>query len=74
MVDISEFGFDSDVAFAEYLIREYGVAGVPGSAFFADKRNDYIRFHFAKNDQTLDEVIRRLEKFKGNKSHGTCKR
>lgn len=68
MADISEFGFDSDDEFSKFLIKEYGVAGVPGSCFFSDHRTGYIRFHFAKNDDTIDEVIRRLGKLK--KDHG----
>ncbi|HXO04089.1 MAG TPA: aminotransferase class I/II-fold pyridoxal phosphate-dependent enzyme, partial [Candidatus Sulfotelmatobacter sp.] len=34
MTDISGFGFPDDVAFAKYLVREIGVAAVPGSSFY----------------------------------------
>lgn len=64
MVDISEFGFDSDVDFCEFLVKEYGVAAVPGSSFFADRNHKWARFHFAKNDDTLYEVIERLSRLK----------
>ena len=64
LADISEFGFESDVDFAHHLVTKYKIAGVPGSCFFADRRNDYIRFHFAKNDVTLYEVLERLRKLK----------
>lgn len=67
LADISEFGYESDVDFAHFLVEKYGIAGVPGSCFFADRRNDYIRFHFAKNDVTLYQVLERLERLKKRK-------
>lgn len=72
MVDISEFGFEDDKEFAEWLIKEIGVAGVPGSSFFKEDENRYIRFHFAKKIETLEEAGRRLLKLKSykNKSKG----
>ena len=53
MVDISEFGYDSDLDFCVDLIKNVGVAAVPGSSFFKEEENRYIRFHFAKKDETL---------------------
>ena len=53
MVDISEFGWKSDVAFCEWMAREVGVAAVPGSSFFHEPVNHLIRLHFAKQTQTL---------------------
>ena len=53
MVDIGAFGWDDDVAFAEWLAREVGVAGVPGSSFFREPVKHLIRFHFAKRKETL---------------------
>ena len=53
MVDISEFGYDSDLDFCVDLIKNVGVAAVPGSSFFKEDENRYIRFHFAKKDETL---------------------
>jgi aminotransferase len=61
LVDISEFGFQDDVAFAEWLAREVGVAGVPGSSFFREPVNHLIRFHFAKRTETLDQAGERLQ-------------
>ena len=61
MVDIGEFGFDNDLEFAEELIKRVGVAGVPGSVFFNEPVNNYIRFNFSKKDETLLEAIRRLK-------------
>lgn len=51
MVDISEFGYDSDLDFCVDLIKNVGVAAVPGSSFFKEEENRYIRFHFAKKDK-----------------------
>ena len=53
MVDISEFGYDSDLDFCVDLFNNVGVAAVPGSSFFKEEENRYIRFHFAKKDETL---------------------
>lgn len=64
MVDISEFGYDDDYEFCEWLAKEIGVAAVPGSSFFRGKVNNYIRFHFAKKEETLREALKRLQKLK----------
>lgn len=61
MVDIEEFGMASDVEFAEKLIETVGVAGVPGSSFFKEDVNTYIRFHFAKKESTLEAALNRLQ-------------
>lgn len=61
MVDISEFGYDSDLDFCVDLIKNVGVAAVPGSSFFKEKENRYIRFHFAKKDETLLAALNRLK-------------
>lgn len=60
MVDIGEFGFDDDIAFAEELTKRVGVAGVPGSVFFNEPVNNYIRFNFSKKNDTIYEAIERL--------------
>lgn len=64
MVDISEFGYKDDYEFCKWLVKEIGVAAVPGSSFFRENINNYIRFHFAKKEETLKEALRRLEKLK----------
>ena len=61
MVDIEEFGMASDNEFAERLIKEVGVAGVPGSSFFKEDVNRYIRFHYAKKPETLESAVGRLQ-------------
>ena len=64
MLDISEFGYDNDLAFCEDLAAKVGVGAVPGSSFFREPVNHLIRFHFAKNDETLNEALNRLEKIR----------
>ena len=60
MVDISEFGWKSDVAFCEWMAKEVSIAVVPGSSFFHEKVNHLIRFHFAKRAETLAAAGERL--------------
>ena len=60
MMDISEFGYDSDLEFCEVLAEKVGVGAVPGSSFFREDVNHLIRFHFAKKDETLNEALNRL--------------
>lgn len=67
LVDISEFGAKDDISFCEYLTRDIGVAAVPGSSFFKEDVNNYIRLHFAKKDETLKEALKRLERLKVSK-------
>ena len=64
MTDISTFGFSDDVEFARYLVKEVGVAAVPGSSFYKDplKGRTKLRFCYCKRDETLKEADRRLEK------------
>ena len=61
LMDVSEFGYDSDLTFCEDLARLVGVGAVPGSSFFREPVNHLIRFHFAKKDETLLEALNRLE-------------
>ncbi|MCQ2555597.1 MAG: aminotransferase class I/II-fold pyridoxal phosphate-dependent enzyme, partial [Clostridia bacterium] len=60
LLDISEFGYESDLEFCEDLARLVGVGAVPGSSFFKEPENRYIRFHFAKKNETLNEALNRL--------------
>ena len=60
MVDISPFGWESDVDFAHWMTREIGVAPVPGSSFFRKGENRYIRLNFAKRPETLHAAGERL--------------
>ena len=60
MMDISEFGIQDDLLFCEKLAEKVGVGAVPGSSFFREPVNSYIRFHFAKKDETLISALERL--------------
>ena len=70
LIDISDFlalprfaGW-TDLEFCEWMIKEIGVAAVPGSSFFKEPVNNLIRLHFARQKDTMDEALRRLEKLK----------
>ena len=60
LLDISEFGFASDLDFCETLARDVGVGAVPGSSFFREDVNHLIRIHFAKKEDTLTQALDRL--------------
>ncbi len=67
MTDVSAFsgldaGWRNDVDFARYLVKEIGVAAVPGSSFYrnAAAGRTKLRFCFCKKDETLMEADRRL--------------
>lgn len=64
MLDISPFGYASDTEFAHWMVKEIGVAAVPGSSFFSHKENRYVRLHFAKKAETLHAAGQRLLKLK----------
>lgn len=66
MTDIAQFGFRNDVEFARYLVKEIGVAAVPGSSFYrnAAAGRTKLRFCFCKRDETLLEADRRLQKLR----------
>jgi aspartate/methionine/tyrosine aminotransferase len=68
MTDISAFGFRDDVEFTRHLIREVGVACVPGSSFYSRSELGarQVRFCFCKKDETLEAAadrLRRLQRF-----------
>ncbi|MBK7391962.1 MAG: aminotransferase class I/II-fold pyridoxal phosphate-dependent enzyme [Chloracidobacterium sp.] len=64
MCDISDFGFANDIEFTKHLIREIGVAVVPGSSFYHDATlgSQLVRFCFCKKDETLEAAAERLGK------------
>lgn len=70
MVDLAEFGVKDDVRFCEWLVRELGVAAVPGSSFFREGIHSFVRFHFAKREETLIEAGRRLGHLRDRISQG----
>ncbi len=62
LIDISEFNFKSDYEFCQSLARDVKVGAVPGSAFFNNNENRYIRMHFAKTDEILLKALENLSK------------
>jgi aspartate/methionine/tyrosine aminotransferase len=66
MTDISKFGFKDDTAFSQFLVKDVGVAVVPGSSFYHDPELGYnqVRFCFCKRDETLTAAEERLQKLK----------
>lgn len=64
LMDVSEFGVKDDVEFCEWLAKEVGVGAVPGSSFFREDIHNYIRFHFAKKDETLKAALDNLAQLK----------
>jgi aspartate/methionine/tyrosine aminotransferase len=68
--DISRFGFENDLSFAQYLIEKVGVAVVPGSSFRAPQTalNQYVRFCFSRKLETLEAARQVLAKASLNRS------
>ncbi|MDF5733768.1 MAG: aminotransferase class I/II-fold pyridoxal phosphate-dependent enzyme [Rhizonema sp. PD38] len=64
LADIYRFGYKTDIEFAQYLVKEIGVAVVPGSSFFSQPEagKDFIRFCFSKKPETLAAASDRLLK------------
>jgi aspartate/methionine/tyrosine aminotransferase len=64
MTDIGAFGYDDDVEFAKFMVKEIGVAVVPGSSFYHDPKlgSHQVRFTFCKKDETLTKAEERLQK------------
>jgi aspartate/methionine/tyrosine aminotransferase len=64
IADVKKFGFASDTEFALHLVREVGVATIPGSSFYSDPASapQSVRFCFSKRNETLEEADRRLAK------------
>ena len=64
LLDVSEYGYASDLDFCEKLAQYVGVGAVPGSSFFKEPENRYIRLHFAKKNETLNDALERLSAIK----------
>jgi aspartate/methionine/tyrosine aminotransferase len=66
MTDIGAFGYKDDVEFARFLVKDIGVAVVPGSSFYHEPRlgSTQVRFTFCKKDETLTAAEERLQRLK----------
>ncbi|MHA1199952.1 MAG: pyridoxal phosphate-dependent aminotransferase [Candidatus Heimdallarchaeaceae archaeon] len=65
LANVSEFS-DSDIEFADFLVRDQGVATVPGSSFYqkdnpGSDAQKYVRFSFSHKLETLQEAVSRIE-------------
>lgn len=61
-LELPQFQGYTDLEFCEWMIQNIGVAAVPGSSFFKEEVNNLIRLHFAREKETIDEALGRLEK------------
>ena len=66
MTDISAFGFSDDVTFARHLVKEIGIAAVPGSSFYRNPADGskQLRFTFCKSEKTLKAAAERFAKLR----------
>ena len=65
LADVSTIAGQTSKERAMNLLRETGVASVPGEAFYHDDAGEtLVRFCFAKEDAVLDEACRRIEKLR----------
>jgi aminotransferase len=66
MTDISAFGYKDDLEFSQFLVKEIGVAVVPGSSFYHEPQlgRSQVRFTFCKKDETLAAAEERLQRLK----------
>jgi len=65
ITSFDNFGFNNDIEFTEYLIKDIGVAVVPGSSFYTEKSaesNKFVRFCYCKKEETLTKAIEKLNK------------
>ena len=69
LLDVSEFGYESDLDFCEKLAEYVGVGAVPGSSFFKEPENRYIRLHYAKKNETLENALERLNDIRKKMPH-----
>ncbi|XP_043706284.1 probable N-succinyldiaminopimelate aminotransferase DapC [Telopea speciosissima] len=63
VVDHTPFGFENDVAFCEYLIKQVGVVAIPTSVFYLNPEDgkNLVRFAFCKDEQTLRDAVDRMK-------------
>lgn len=62
LLNLPQFAGFTDLEFCEWMVKNIGVAAVPGSSFFKEPVSNLIRLHFAREQSTLDEALKRLQK------------
>ena len=72
MADTSGLTSGDDIEFTHYLVKDVGIAVVPGSSFFHEPSagSRYIRFCFCKQEKTLRAAVERLQKLSSTRSAG----
>ena len=61
LASYASFSDENDMDFTKRLVRDFGVAAIPLSPFYADNKDlKCIRFCFAKQEDTLSEAVNRL--------------
>ena len=61
LLDYSKISDEKDMDFSMRLIKEFGIASIPVSAFYHDKiDNKILRFCFAKENNTLEKAAEKL--------------
>jgi aminotransferase len=67
LADFSDICSQRDDEFAEWLVREVGVASVPGSSFYSRPQDGrtMVRFAFCKTEELLADAARRLRRIRG---------
>jgi N-succinyldiaminopimelate aminotransferase len=65
-IDISPLDYKDDLAFCRYLTTEIGVAAIPSSFFWKERRDgrDLVRFCFCKSNETLRTAVKHLKKWR----------
>ena len=61
-LDLPQFRGWTDLALCEWMAENIGLAAVPGSSFFNEPINRYVRLHFARSEETLAAALQCLEK------------
>lgn len=66
LADITSFGANDDLEFCKRLAREAGVAAIPASFFWKDRKESrhLVRFCFCKQATTIDKAVQRLKGWK----------
>jgi len=71
LVDFTDFGWENDAEFAEYMTKSIGVSARPLSGFYPEgilsRQKIWLRLAFCKEEEVLQEVIVRLKKLKNKR-------